>query len=69
MCCVNVYVLPSLVEVEEEEELISEAGKLMRGGEGPRRVEKGGAGAQIRDQRVHSLAWRGEEGEKNELID
>lgn len=41
------YVLPSLVEVEEEEQLISEAGKLMRGGEGPRGGEKGGTGAQI----------------------
>lgn len=40
-------VLPSLVEVEDEEELISEAGKLMRGGEVSRRGEKGGTGAQI----------------------
>ncbi len=52
MFCVNVFcsiacVLPSLVEVEEEEELISEAGKLMRGGEGPRKGEKGGTGTQI----------------------
>lgn len=40
-------VLPSLVEVEEEEELVSEAGKLMRGGEGCRKGEKGGTGAQV----------------------
>lgn len=38
---------PSLVEVEEEQELISEAGKLMRGREGSRRGEKGGTGAQV----------------------
>lgn len=40
-------VLPSLVEVEEEEEFISEVGKLMRGGYGYRSGEKGGTGAQI----------------------
>lgn len=40
-------VTPSLVEVEEEKELISEAGELMRGGEGSSGGEKGGTGAQI----------------------
>lgn len=40
-------VLPSLAQVEEEEELISEVRKLMRGGDGYRRGEKGGTGAQI----------------------
>lgn len=61
---VCVVFLPSLVEVEEEEKFISEAGELMRGGEGSRRGEKGGTGAQIWDQRVHSLVerQRGEEG-------
>lgn len=39
--------LLSLVQVEEEEELISEAGQLMRGGIRSRRGEKGGTGAQI----------------------
>lgn len=49
------HILPSLVEVEEEEQLVSEAGKLMRGGEGSGGGEKGGTGADIRYQRVHSL--------------
>lgn len=39
--------VPSLVEVEKEEKLISEAGKLMRGREGSRGGKKGGTGAQI----------------------
>lgn len=59
-------VLPSLVEIEEEEEFIPEVGKLMRGGEGHRSEEKGGTGAQICDQRVHSLVGRGEEGRGEE---
>ena len=60
----GLHVLPSLVEVEEEQQLISEAGELMGGGEGSGGGEKGGAGAQIWDQRVHSLVERGEEGER-----
>lgn len=57
-------VLPSLVQVKDEEEFISEVGKLMRGGEGYWRGEKGGTGAQICDQGVDSLVGRGEEGQK-----
>lgn len=53
-------VLPSLVEVEEEEELVSEAGELMRWREGSRGGEKGGTGAQIWDQGVHSLVEKRE---------
>lgn len=51
---------PSLVEVEEEEELISEEGELMRRGDGEGRGEKGGAGTQICDQCVRPLlgSWR-----------
>lgn len=48
-------VIPSLVEVEEEEEFISEAGELVRGGEGCGGGEEGGAGAEICDHGVHSL--------------
>lgn len=48
-------IVPSLVEVEKEEKLISEAGKLMRGREGSRGGKKGGTGAQIWNQRVDSL--------------
>lgn len=44
---VYLVAVPSLVEVEEEEELVPEAGKLMRRGEGSRGGEEGGAGAQI----------------------
>lgn len=46
MLCVR-RVSPSLVEVEEEEELISEAGELVRGAEGSRGGEEGGTGAQV----------------------
>lgn len=58
---------PSLVEVQEEEELVSEAGEVMRRGDGKGRGEKGGAGAHICDQRVRPLvgSWRrGEEQEE-----
>lgn len=48
-------VIPSLVEVEEEEEFISEAGELVRGGEGCGGGEEGGAGAEVCDHGVHSL--------------
>lgn len=51
-------VIPSLVEVEEEEEFISEAGELVRGGEGRGGGEEGGAGAEICDHGVHSLLAR-----------
>lgn len=43
---------PPLVEVEEEEDFIPEAGELMRGGEGCRGGEKGGAGAKVCDDGV-----------------
>lgn len=46
-------VIPSLVEVQEEQDFISEAGKVMRRGDGY--GEKGGNEAQICDQCVHSL--------------
>lgn len=55
-------VIPSLVEVEEEEEFISEAGELVRG-EGCGGEEEGGAGAEICDHGVHSL----ETSEKTEI--
>lgn len=42
----------SLVEVEEEEDFIPEAGELMRGGEGCRGGKKGSAAAQVRDDSV-----------------
>lgn len=59
MFCALQYV-PSLVEVQEEEQFVPEAGKLMRGGERCRGGEEGGAAAQIWDQRVDSLVRRGE---------
>lgn len=43
---------PSLVEVEEEEDFIPEAGELMGGGEGCRGGEKGCAGAKVCDDSV-----------------
>lgn len=45
--CECLHCVPSLVEVEEEKELIPEAGELMRGGEGSSGGEKGGTRAQI----------------------
>lgn len=52
--------IPSLVEVEEEEDFIPKAGHLMRGGEGCRGGQKGGAGAKVCDDGVHPLVAGGE---------
>lgn len=48
-------VIPSLVEVEEEEDFIPEAGELMGRGEGCGGGEKGGAGAKVGDDSVRPL--------------
>lgn len=56
-------VIPSLVEVEEEEDFIPEAGELMGRGEGCEGGgEKGGAGAKVCDDGVRPLVAGEESG-------